>query len=62
MIKETIDLTPEHDNIIKNVKDILNNVLPYYIESFINEDINEDVIIETRKCITKLLLCCLLKK
>ena len=62
MIKETIDLTPEQKDIIKIIKDIINNVLPYYIESFINEDLNEDAIIETRKCITKLLLCCLLKK
>ena len=61
IMKETVDLTPEQCDVIKNIKDILNNILPYYIESFINEDLNEDAIIETRKWLTKLLLCCVLK-
>lgn len=62
IIKERIDLTIQHNDIIKNIKYIQQYILPYYIESFINEDLNEDVVIKTKKYITKLLSCCLLKK
>ena len=58
IINEMSSLTKEQEYLVKNLKDIIQNILPVYIQSFIELDINEDTIIQSQNCLKK--ICCMI--
>ena len=58
IINEMSSLTEEEEELVKNIKDIIQNILPIYIESFVELDINEETIIQSKNCLKK--ICCMI--
>lgn len=58
IITEMSSLTEEEEELVKNIKDIIQNILPIYIESFVELDINEETIIQSKNCLKK--ICCMI--